>query len=284
MGGGALVVLSIVSNVSWDWRDIWPDVFLQVGSAVGLAGVLFGLERAFVKRVTDATAGIQSVLEEQREDLSELRSELAAARATRRDAEDAAVAALAAPTRRTVIDAARLAMNLGLDERFRARASTDISGYRLWLRWTEPSINEPEGTLKVCAWSHLARMPNSCEEWLSGVPQSVVFDSLIRAVEHYDGGFDPLLGLENLRRDLTSAKARRATNGIGEVSRLIERYNDELLITARGIESAGGGSLARNWQLRDHLETSSDIPVPEGVDPDTWRHVVAVACATVVMT
>jgi hypothetical protein len=52
--GALLIGMAIYVSVSWNWQGIWPDVFLQLGSALFLAAALFWFERRFTRAVSAA--------------------------------------------------------------------------------------------------------------------------------------------------------------------------------------------------------------------------------------
>lgn len=51
--GSGLVCLAVVSNVAWDWQDIWPSVFLDFGTSLALVSVIFLVERRFERLVSE---------------------------------------------------------------------------------------------------------------------------------------------------------------------------------------------------------------------------------------
>ena len=51
--GVVIAAAGVVTNVALAWTDIWPQVFLTVGSAFALGGVLFVLQRSWVEEVSE---------------------------------------------------------------------------------------------------------------------------------------------------------------------------------------------------------------------------------------
>ena len=53
VAGLAIAAVGVLMNVAWAWTDIWPQVFLTVGSTFALGGVLFVLQRSWVEEVSE---------------------------------------------------------------------------------------------------------------------------------------------------------------------------------------------------------------------------------------
>lgn len=309
--GGAFIALGVVADVQWRWRDIWPSVFIEVGAGIGLAGVLFALERTFVGRfvrqtraavstaVRAETADLREQLDEQRTNLDRLREDVQDARAARHKAQDVAFDALEEPTRASVERALRHAEDLNaISGSFRVRASNDPTGYRMEFRQfvVEGPAGPPRHEFQLGLWSPRSELPYRSADWPEDASVTSVVDDLNRELERAnldpDAVFDPGRAFSNLRDDLVfAAEMRRGSAASRLTGQLIERFDTDLLITTAGIETATGEVLvpeaefpdtdsAVSWERQSTTLIRDPPPAPTGVDANSWRDVIDVARRT----
>jgi hypothetical protein len=81
LGGSALVSASFALEAWWNWQGVTPSVLVNVGTSLGLAGLLFLLERRFTAHLIEANAtavrsAVQSATEDFATRLDQLRADM----------------------------------------------------------------------------------------------------------------------------------------------------------------------------------------------------------------
>jgi hypothetical protein len=274
-GGTALTVLALWLEDRWSWQGVFPSVLVNVGSAFGLAGALFLLERRFTRtviRVSERT--IRQAAQQLEERLQERTDRLTARiedlqaqvdqRMRRRAGEqDAKITALDdnvsyATVTEAMAEANRLA---AIDNgKVAVHASADPDGLGLIFEWgtdyqefhaydgelLQPQPPRPYLHIKarIEADREQHGSPPSIEvEWRPDDAAADIAEKLITELQtagrwHGQGTLDWTLALRNLARSLdTAISSRRRDQGAWHLhGSLIELVGDDWAITTVGLE------------------------------------------------
>lgn len=306
--GLALTALSIATSVAWDWKGIWPSVFLEFGATILLGALLYIGQRSFIQVVRRETRtvvqnvgaradALETRLGEQAARIDTLAQEVENARAARHAGEDAELAAITDEmTYGAVSSPLRDAERSGaISESFRVLASTELGGMRLYLKNLYSMDRAVGGTpfLSLTPWFLDGRNVQSVS-WNDGEDVSVVMGKIIARLEEANidasaATFDPELVFRNLRHSLSVAiRSRR-----GELDRrlrgpLIELVEDLWAFTNAGLESRTDDVFvptdvfpATIARFQDPGTTPFVPPdAPTGVAEDSWRVLMEIAQTT----
>jgi hypothetical protein len=306
--GLALVALALVADLRWGWTDIRPSVFLEVGAALALVGVIFTLERRFVgqvriesaatkRRFEARTSAIEQQLDEYRIRLDNLTKHTEAVTHLRYASQNAAIAALEDNiSRDTVMAALQEAERLGSIAGLRVRASDDVVGMRLVFEtlsfepgWGDPSVDP---SLELTVQPHFLDKPLKMP--IPGIPGSggtplitwqedwSVAEFCDRIIELLQEGnryvgtatFSPEILFSSLKRVLSVAIASRRGDDPEAPhleGRLIEMVDDDWYLTDEGLECP-----AREFLLDRHSihppRARSKAPASDGSDLERAPH------------
>ncbi len=305
--GAVGVSAAFFTEAHWGWVGTAPASFLQFGSAVFIAVVLFFVQRRFVREVRRETRALDERFEAR---TSELESRLdrltdatAEAVAQRHLSQDATLARLSQEVSfETVTSALEEAKRLNAIDPFlfRVKATPALDGLRVEFSWVElePSDRPAERVFRLELWSPdpetRAALSQQWLTWKPEQPAPAVGDAVVLALERAglfrdSQTFDWGLTISELQRSLEVAiAARRADPGALRLQgRLIERVNDDWMLTDAGIECPSHSFLlsedsfpsrpsfpARRQTLSDATAPDFQPSAPSWVSADTWAQLL----------
>jgi len=306
----ALIALALAFEHIYDWSGVSEETFVAIGSAFFLAGVLFFLERRFLRDVGEVarTAAAQEVAEQTsglRVGLDQLRARMDDDLRRRDVSHDEAVEAMAVPSYQTVANVLAAANRLGAishgDVTVQASTDPDELGFTFSWRFDRGDGRhgfEPHRALVLAPrvyadiGSH-EPTPYLDTEWHPDETAAEVGTRLIEMLQHRGrwrsaGTLDWAQTLQNLQRALDWAiRSRRRDEGADDLldGALIELVNDEWAITESGVESPTRRFLLRGDAFPEKRRSSGRIrhqedegwqapACPEGVDAVTWDRVI----------
>ncbi|MHB8335582.1 MAG: hypothetical protein ACYDEH_11905 [Acidimicrobiales bacterium] len=266
--GVAVAAFGVFTNIGLHWTDIWPVVFLTVGSTFSLGGVLFVLQRSWVSEVTEE---VQQAGEEARsavrvveERAAEIEEELQARRPISvEELRDLVVANRASTTesRRDAIEVLRkdlsfsnlsavlsLAQNLNaIGPGFRARATFAPAGLRLAIRLVDHDdrgfeVDAPHIELWVIPLDIDANEIKPTY-WTSTESIDEVIGKLMLSCQRANlpstpPDFDPAEGFRQLVESLDMAlSVRQGASGTPLRGDLIEMIDESWSLTTVGLEN-----------------------------------------------
>ena len=265
--GGVFWGGAFLTQAEFGWTGIFPDWMLHVGTAIGLAGVLFLLEQHFTTSVTAATGKLVQEAEERVETktrelstrLDKLGEQFRSGLEARNVAQDAAIAALESDVSfDTVTRALEVANDIGaLANGFATvQASVDPDELALEFRWWTTSW--PPGRsdgfapeLSVQAEPDFSTPGDHYViqvVWAPDQPASEVGIALAEQLQQRNrwkgpGTLDWQQTIQNLIRTLDVAiKSQRRTEGAWNLhGPLIELVGDNWALTDAGIECPDKG-------------------------------------------
>lgn len=302
--GATAVSAAIFTEAVWQWQGIWPSVLLELGAATGLAGILFLLERLFVRETVERTRQVVSRVEERTLALEDQVSnqetrldELAAAAddvAERRyKSQDEVLEAVRTKlTFDTVANALETAgATGGLHPLFRVRASDNVAGLRMSLRRVslEPPLGESRRAL-MASFRTLSDDPAPGQlVWNEDVPSPEFADHLREQVERANvapGRFDAQVAFNELADSIELVVRSRRGDLPRLAGKLIERLTQDIVLTDAGVESLSAGVLVRADDFPPQASSKErqmrepefqPPPPPTGVAPEEWHGIIEVA-------
>jgi len=283
-----LTSLAFLFEARWNWQGVSPAVLVNIGTALGLAGALFLLERRFTGTVIRASErAIHQAAQQVEEHLQERTNELAARidnlqadldqRMQRRVQEqDAKITALEeSMSCATATDALTEANKLAAIDggQVTVQASRDPDGLALTFRWGQEIRGEWGGSSfydQRPAGPHLdieARIESDLDqpggrpvievEWQPDDDPLAVAEKLITRLQtagrwHGEGTLDWPLALRNLMRslDIAMSARRRDPDAWKLHGSLVELVGEDWAITDAGLECP----------KHDYLFSQSDFP------------------------
>lgn len=306
-----MIAASYWTEDRWAWQGVTPSVLVNAGTAFGLAGLLFLLERRFVTVVrqastaaaTQAADTVADRLEARTEALETRLGELDEQTARRvqaqREAQDRTVDALEVVSFDSVTRALETAAGLRalLGDRAEVQASKDRDGVWLAFSWGRKQLgadyygevhyDEPKLMIEVHADTQWVEIEWRADEAAPEVATRLIHELRSAGLWTGDDMLDWQLALQNLQRTVDVAiTSRRRDAGAWHLTDQLDRLvDDEWAITKSGIERRGHEMvLARsafpvpNRPLpgsRESDEVKTFAPTaPAGVDPDLWSYLV----------
>jgi len=279
-GGAALTGLALWLEDRWSWQGVFPSLLVNVGTAFGLAGALFLLERTFTRTVIrvserairQAAQQVEEHFQERTDQLTaridDLQAQVDRRMQRRAHEQDAKITALDdnvshATVTEALAEANRLA---AIDNgKVTVQASTDPDGLGLIFEWgadyqefhayggelIHPRPPNPYLHVKARIESDLdqhGKRPIIEVEWQPDDAAADVAEKLITELQTASrwqghGTLDWSLALRNLKRSLdTAISSRRRDEGAWHLrGPLIELVGDDWAITTAGLESRRHG-------------------------------------------
>jgi hypothetical protein len=221
LGGSCPHRVGHLTSVAWNWKDIWPSVFLQFGATILLGALLYVVQRSFIQIVRRETrtvveqvgaraATLEQQIGEQSARIETLADEVETARRTRHGEEDATLALITDEMTYEAVseplqDAER---RHAISESFRVRTSTDLGGMRLYFKhlYTMERTGEARPSISLRPWFlDIRNVVN--EQWSPGEDVATVISRIVAKLESANldattEAFDPRLVFENLRTSL----------------------------------------------------------------------------------
>jgi hypothetical protein len=265
--GVVVAAIGVIANVALHWTDIWPDVFLTVGSTFALGGVLFVLQRSWVTEVAtevqqagDEVRNAARIVEERATQIEdELRAHRPISVEELRDLVESSTSSVA-DNRRTAIQVLRddlsfdnlaAVLNTAQDLNaiapgFRVQAASAPTGLRLAI-WLVSNDNrgfelEPYIELHVLPIEADA-ISGDLVEWRRAEPVSDVITELIASCQRANlpsapPAFDPAEAFRRLIADLESALSiRQSASGPRLRGAVTEMIDEAWTLTSFGLEN-----------------------------------------------
>lgn len=284
--GAGIVALGFVTEDRWGWNGLGPSAFLEIGIAVGLAGVLVGLEQQIVRKVRSQTEAAQQRLGEQAGRLEHLFENLTQATEERLAANEAALDDAIGAVRNPTFDHVTMAMadadrDGALPDGWAVvQATPDIDGPRVVFRIGLIGVQVDPSSYVVDAW----------EPWERDRDGVDVGAALLRQL---GAGGDPNVKIEwtrawaGLQRTIQAAVGAqrggendypwRHLNG-----RFYELAGDDWVVTSKGIEAPARTRevvlSADEFYAQERFGlarvTTSPPPPPKWSDDAEWRAVI----------
>jgi hypothetical protein len=310
-GGGALVGLAFLVEARWHWQGVSTSVLVQLGASLGLAGVLFLLERRFTRRVERASERAAKHAAEQVETrmqertdrlaarLDELQSDVMKRVRRRAEEQDATIAALRDDVSyETVTTALTEANRLNAihDGQVTVQASYNPDGLILTFSWVEDTDINSERS----SGPHLDVDGAGVNvEWRPGEPGGEVGHRLVEELQRagrWDGEttLDWGVTLRNLQAslDLAISSIRRDRYAWHLHGPLIELVSPTWVLTTAGVEHLGRGLMVPEADFPEQIprvianssptarqraeEARTWCPeAPNAVDPAEWERVIS---------
>jgi hypothetical protein len=309
--GALMIAVAYWTEHRWAWQGVTPSVLVNAGTAFGLAGLLFLLERRFVTVVRQASAAAASQAADVVADRLEARTEALETRLgeldeqtarrvqAQREEQDRTVEALEVVSFDSVTRALQTAAGLRAlrSDKAEVQASHDRDGLWLVFSWGREKlgadyygeVHYDEAKLMIEALTDRVRVE---VEWRADEAAPEVAARLIHELRSTGGwtGDDMLdwqLAVQNLQRTLDVAiTSRRRDAGAWHLTDQLDRLlDDEWAITTAGIERRGHGMvLARSAfpvpnralpgsRASDEVDSFSPT-APADVDPGLWSYLV----------
>lgn len=289
VGGGVLTGTAFLVEARWNWQGVSPAVLVNVGAGLGLAGVLFLLERRFTGAVMRASERAAEQVARQVEQRFEARAEELAARLDslqdqvnqrvreRAAEQDAMISGLAEDvTFDTVTKILTEANGLRAIDNgtVTVQASKDPDGIGLVFRWgmiVNDDRRAPGPHLDIEAriepdLDKLGGRPVIRVEWRPGEPAADVghrlVDELMRAGRWQgDGTLDWELALRNLQRsiDVAISSRRRDPDAWHLNGAVIELVGQDWVISTAGLECPSRGYLLRHGDFPQEQHPSFGV-------------------------
>ena len=310
--GLVLIAVAFYVEDKHRWTGASEATLIDVGSAFLLAGVLFFVQRRFLKDVSDvvqkaATEEVAAQIGPLRVRLDELAREVDEDLRQRDEESVAAARAMEEDTTYyTVATLLAAANDLGAlyQDTVTVQASTNPDELGLEFSWiddlgdgrfgVEPHIAlRVRGRIYADIEGRSDGRPVIQTDWQPSMLAKQVGVELISQVRHKSrwngsGTLDWQFALRNLRQAVELAirsRQRREVEGLLQGA-LIEMVNDEWFITDAGIECPGRGYLLAEHTFFEKIRKPGLIGMiddprwapparPEGVDDVTWQRIVA---------
>lgn len=278
--GAAGTGAAFITEAAWGWVGTAPAAFLQFGSTLFVAAVLFFVQRRFLREVRTEARALEQRLEARTSELESRLDQLTDATADavteRHRSQDATLARLSDEVTFDTVTSAleeSRALNAIDPFLFRVRASSRLDGLRVqfsWVDWENPDdSSEREFQLELSSPDPdtAAALSRRRVPWKPGQPAPAVGDAVVLMLEQEGlsrdrGLFDWGWTISALQRSLELAVAAR--RGDPEAprlqGRLIELVNDEWMLTDAGIECPG-----RSFRLDEaSFPAKRRLPAPAG--------------------
>lgn len=317
--GAVLIAVALWTEDRWGWAGAVPAVFVNLGTALLLAGVLFGFERHFTRAVgrvasqvaEQVTSSVADRFDSRTSDLEHRIDDLASEVEVRREARSrkaaAAVEALDLVSFDSVTEALRLANDINALHGGVARvhASPRASGLRLEFRWgrsvrddgwSRRQVGEPKLTVAALAGDEVPERDARYVlevEWLPEESAARVGDKLAEELTRLgwwtDGGFDWPRALRNLQRtvDVSITSRRRAGGGWRLGGAVVELVGSDWAVSEAGLEAPDRRYLVSaeqfpsiSWGSAGQLIRPQEPERPTWADADEWVHLLKVAWGT----
>ncbi len=306
-----MIAASYWTEDRWAWQGVTPSVLVNAGTAFGLAGLLFLLERSFVTVVrqastaaaTQAADTVAERLEARTEALETRLGELDEQTARRvqaqREAQDRTVDALEVVSFDSVTRALATAAGLRalLGDKAEVQASKDRDGLWLVFSWGRKQLgtdyhgeiryDEPKLMIEAHAGTHWVEVEWGADEAAPEVATRLIHGLRSAGVWTGDDMLDWQLALENLQRTVDVAiTSRRRDAGAWHLTDQLDRLvDDEWAITKSGIERRGHGMVLAGSAFpvpnralpgsRASDEVENFAPTaPADADPYLWSYLV----------
>jgi hypothetical protein len=307
--GAMLIALAYLVPETSGWQDTTSSVLLHVGTAVGLAGVLFLIERRFTRavarveeRVDQRVEAITQPLQTRLADLEDLVQQRVAERSAAQDEAIRSVSENVSFESLAKAFAAANQLNAIGGGSVTVEASTDLNGIRPSLRcghfvsdFLGPDI--PPGEVVIEIQYLLPAAPGQAgrsvvrEVWRNGDGADEIGTRLVERLQAVGAGrgarsFEWAVTLGNVQRALDIAvRSRRHDQGAWHLEgALFELVGDEWALTERGIESRSRGLVLEHSAFPERPMRTADrfdehgqlkppwVPpkAPEGVPLETW--------------
>lgn len=314
VSGGLLTGAALLVEDRWGWQGVMPSILVNVGTALGLAGVLFILERRFTGTVVRASERVAAQVAQQvGHGLEQRTTELAARldslqeqldqRLRRRAAEqDAAISTFADDVSFDTLTTMFTEANRSGAVRgvLTVQAARNPDGLCLTFRWGFlPQRNQeprPQLTIEARIESDLASptRPQIAVEWMptdSAVDVGHRLIERLRRANRWDGEetLDWALALANLQRAIqTAVLSRRRDDDAWHLrGDLMEAVDDIWFITSAGIECPAHSYFLAQEDFPEReqpffarlRETDEEAPKweperPNWADPDDWARLI----------
>jgi hypothetical protein len=309
LAGGLLIALALYMEKYHEWKGVSTSSFVDVGSAFLLAGVLFFVERRFLRNVgVVAKAVAQAEVKEQTEDLRVRLDELSdLVKVQNRQDDDRRaekVREMDVPTFKSVADLLGDANNLKTlgAGRVVVPGTTDVNGLSLSFSWGESfnqsRFNHEPGEELVIGIVGSSEFQGrtvfnevGCIEWESNESALEVWNRIRELLQSLglwrgDETLDWSLALTNLQKALDwASRSRRHTGDPDQLQGApIEMVNDEWVITDQGAECPSRGfvmsasdfpqRVSFRFNKNDGAEEWLPPAPPEGLDPTLWHVII----------
>jgi len=311
VAGALMLAAAYWTEDRWAWQGVTPSVLVNAGTAFGLAGLLFLLERRFVTVVREASTAAATQVADAVADRLEARTEAIETRLgeldeqtarrvqAQREAQDRTVDALEVVSFDSVTRALETAAGLRalLGDRAEVQASNDRDGLWLVFSWGRKQLDAdyygevqydgPKLMIEAHVDTYRVEVEWRAQEAAPEVATRLIHELRGVGVWTGDDMLDWQLALQNLQRTLELAiTSRRRDAGAWHLTDQLDRLvDDEWAITNSGVERRGHGMvLARtafpvpNRALpgsRASDQAKNFAPTaPSDADPDLWSYLV----------
>jgi hypothetical protein len=307
--GILMIVLAFCLEHWFRWVGVTESVLVNVGSTVLLVGILYFVQRRFLKRVTEAVqqatiAGVRAETRDIRVRLDELDDRMDAAMQRRNEHHEETVEAIVTPTygnlARAIADANALGAVLQGSIGVQGSAYPGELGLTFSWGFSQPNgrFNDEGGKELAIVVNTLrpqpdivARLTTISVKWNPGESFEDVGVRLVEALQRNGiwRGEETLIwpqAIRNLRTALDwASRSRRHTGDPDQLSgQLIEMVANGWAITTAGVECPSLGILIPanqfpeppHWRFKKQEEDVPWIPPakPEGTDEVLWNFVV----------
>ncbi len=256
--GAAFVALSAIFELTWGWIGWWPEFVFSVGITILLGVVLYFLQLAFVKQVsevaeelvesvTQQTSALGEEIDRQRVTLADVTEQLRDLTAQRHEEEDESLDRLRDDvTFESLHQILRSASRNNLiSDHFRVQLFDDVSRSHLHLSSGIIMDRVDGGTphINIAIWTLNGEDPPPVI-WQAGTSFAGALDELVRRMERGnspDTNFDSQRLVDQLVKSLReSTTSGRSSASPGPRGPLIELINDEYFLTESGLERTSG--------------------------------------------
>jgi hypothetical protein len=315
ISGCALIGLALILEFRWGWQGVMPSVLVDLGAAIGLAGILYLLEQRFEgriieaseKKVVEAVQGVEERLQERTDRLAarldELQPQLVDRLKDRRRKQDHVLDVFGEDATFESISAAfGLAFQLGAlhNDGVTVQADEDIDGTLIKFSWTANKYDGwvsklgPHVEISVVRLatdsaggiSHRWGPALTRTRWLPNSTAVEVGENLVTALQKNgqwtgEAMLDWSLTLRNLQRAMKiSIASRRADPGAWRLrGRLRAVIDDRWVLTDAGLEAPGKDYMVPAGDFKEKRPLIGDddgFPErPEWEDEDHWKRVTS---------